>query len=132
MNPRFEVGKIIEGTVLELRKYGAILAFEDDTRGLLHISEISDRYIHNIERFIQVGRTYHVKILEINEEGQFLKVSLKQITMEDRLDYKTSGKKRFPVDESLIDFSPLEESLPEWTKRQKDKIEQEETKDDKS
>ncbi|MDY0100614.1 MAG: S1 RNA-binding domain-containing protein [Bacilli bacterium] len=132
MNPLYEVGRIIEGTVLELRKYGAILVFEDETRGLLHISEISDRYIHNIERFVQVGRTYHVKIIEINEEGKFLKVSLKQITMEERLDYKTGVRKRFQVNEKEIDFSPLEESLPKWTQSQMSNIDAGDEDDDKS
>lgn len=132
MNPKYEVGHIIEGTVLELRKYGAILVLEDETRGLLHISEISDRYIHNIEKFVQVGRTYHVKIIEINEEGKFLKVSLKQITMEERLDYKTGARKRFQVDEKEIDFSPLEKSLTTWTEGQISNIKKDDKDDDES
>lgn len=132
MNPQYAVGEIIEGTVLELRKYGAILVFEDETRGLLHISEISDRYIHNIEKFVQVGRTYHVKIIEANQEGKFLKVSLKQITMEERLDYKAGVKKRFQIDEKEVDFSPLEESLPKWTEEQMKKNKDEDNEDDQN
>ncbi|MDD3207633.1 MAG: S1 RNA-binding domain-containing protein [Bacilli bacterium] len=118
MAVEFKVGDIIEGTVIELRKFGALMIFEHDVNGLLHISEISDRFVFDISRYIQVGRNYNVKILEIDSNNHFMKVSLRKVTIEDRLDHKAQTRKRSIIDEEYIDFSPLKEQLDQWTKEQ--------------
>lgn len=117
----YKVGEIIEGTVTELRRFGALIIFDNDVMGLLHISEISDRFVFDISRYLQVGRNYNVKIMEIDANNGFMKVSLRKVTIEDRLDFKSSGKKRAAVDEDKIDFSPLKEQLELWTKNQVEK-----------
>jgi predicted RNA-binding protein with RPS1 domain len=120
-----KVGEIIEGTITELRRFGALMIFENDATGLLHISEISDRFVFDISRYVQVGRNYNVKILDIDPNNGFIKVSLRKVTIEDRLDYKSSGKKRAAIDEENIDFSPLQEKLEEWTRNQVEKTPEE-------
>lgn len=122
MAVEFKVGDIIEGTVIELRKFGALMIFEHDVNGLLHISEISDRFVFDISRYIQVGRNYNVKILEIDSANHFMKVSLRKVTIEDRLDHKAQTRKRSIIDEDYIDFTPLKEKLDEWTKEQVNQI----------
>lgn len=118
MAVEFKVGDIIEGTVIELRKFGALMIFEHDINGLLHISEISDRFVFDISRYVQVGRNYNVKILEIDSNNHFMKVSLRKVTIEDRLDHKAQARKRSLIDEEDIDFEPLKEQLDTWTKEQ--------------
>lgn len=113
-----KVGDIIEGTVIELRRFGALMIFEHDTTGLLHISEISDHFVFDISRYIQVGRNYNVKILEIDPHNAFMKVSLKKVTIEDRVDHKSISRKRTMVDEDDISFAVLKSHLDEWTKSQ--------------
>lgn len=120
-----KIGEIIEGTITELRRFGALMIFENDATGLLHISEISDRFVFDISRYVQVGRNYNVKILDIDTNNGFIKVSLRKVTIEDRLDYKSSGKKRAAIDEENIDFSPLQEKLEEWTRNQVEKTPEE-------
>ncbi|MDD4154454.1 MAG: S1 RNA-binding domain-containing protein [Bacilli bacterium] len=120
-----KIGEIIEGTITELRRFGALMIFENDATGLLHISEISDRFVFDISRYVQVGRNYNVKILDIDPNNGFIKVSLRKVTIEDRLDYKSSGKKRAAIDEENIDFSPLQEKLEEWTRNQVEKTPEE-------
>ncbi|MDD3938125.1 MAG: S1 RNA-binding domain-containing protein [Bacilli bacterium] len=118
----FKVGEIIEGTITELRKFGALMIFDHDATGLLHISEVSDRFVFDIARYVQVGRNFNVKILEIDPNNGFMKVSLRKVTIEDRIDFKNSAKKRMVVDEDEIDFSPLQEQLGKWTEKQLENI----------
>ncbi len=118
----FKVGEIIEGTITELRKFGALMIFDHDATGLLHISEVSDRFVFDIARYVQVGRNFNVKILEIDPNNGFMKVSLRKVTIEDRIDFKNSAKKRVVVDEDEIDFSPLQEQLGKWTEKQLENI----------
>lgn len=56
----FEIGKTYEGEVIEIRSYGAILRMADNTTALLHISNIADHFVHDIEKFIHLGDTYTV------------------------------------------------------------------------
>lgn len=113
-----KVGDIIEGTVIELRRFGALMIFEHDATGLLHISEISDHFVFDISRYIQVGRNYNVKILEMDSNNGFMKVSLRKVTVEDRIDHKSISRKRVMVDEDEIDFTILKDHLNEWTNNQ--------------
>ncbi|MFA6781364.1 MAG: S1 RNA-binding domain-containing protein [Bacilli bacterium] len=122
----YKVGDIIEGTITELRKFGALMIFEHDATGLLHISEISDRFVFDIARYVQVGRNFNVKIVEIDPNNGFMKVSLRKVTIEDRIDFKNSNKKRSIVDENEIDFSPLQEQLETWTEKQLEETPKEE------
>ena len=39
---KYQVNDIIEGTVIEIKSYGAILLFDGEIKGLLHISEIAN------------------------------------------------------------------------------------------
>ena len=41
----YEVGEIIEGTIISIRDFGAIMIFNDGKKGLLHISEVANVFI---------------------------------------------------------------------------------------
>ena len=45
---KFEVGQIVEGIVVKIKKYGAILSFDGGYFGILHISEISTNFVNNM------------------------------------------------------------------------------------
>ena len=110
---KYEVGDYILGTVNQIRPYALFLTFEDGSKGLLHISEISDAYVRDIERFGSINDVIKVKVIEIDEFNGFLRVSLKQVPEEMRYSTHDNSKKKTPeFDEA--DFSALEERLPEW------------------
>ena len=91
------------------------MIFDDESKGLLHISEIANTFIKNIYRYLLVGKTYQVKVIEMAEDG-FLKVSMSKISEEEKENYRSQNLKRTPVDEDKIDFTALKEKLDEWTK----------------
>ncbi len=109
----YNLGQIVEGTVIAIKPFGAILIFSDGRKGLLHISEIANTYIKNIYRYLIIGKTYQVKIIEIGDDG-FLKVSMSRITKEEKIKARTSSSKRNPVSEEYIDFKALKEHLQLW------------------
>lgn len=109
----YQVGDIVEGTVITIRPFGAIMIFENGSKGLLHISEIANTFIKNIFRYLVVGKTYQVKIIEIAEDG-FAKVSMSQISAEEKENYHSQTIKRTPVNESNIDFQALKDKIPKW------------------
>lgn len=112
---KYKVGDIIEGTIINIRPFGAIMLFDDESKGLLHISEIANTYIKNIYRYLLIGKTYQVKVIEVAEDG-FMKVSMSKISQEEKDNYRSSAVKHTPISEENIDFTALKEKLDEWTK----------------
>ena len=70
----FNVGDIIEVNVNAIQPYGAFVIASDGYTGLIHISEISDKFVKAISNFVEVGSNVKVKILEIDEENKHLKL----------------------------------------------------------
>ena len=114
----YKINDIIEGTIIVIRPFGAIMIFEDGQKGLLHISEFANTFIRNIKRYLKIGKTYQVKIIGIEEDG-FLKVSMNKISDEEKEEYRTKVLKRTPVDPQYIDFEELKNQLPIWIEKEK-------------
>lgn len=114
---KYQINQIIEGTIINIRPFGAIMIFESGEKGLLHISQIANTFIRNINRYLKIGKTYKVKIIGIEEDG-FLKVSMLQISDEEKETMKGHSL-REPVDSSYVDFTSLKEKLPGWIEEEK-------------
>lgn len=65
-----EVGKIYEGRVVELKDFGALVQILPNYVGLLHISQISDKFIKDIRKELQVGEKVVVKVTKIEDDGK--------------------------------------------------------------
>ncbi|AZV94000.1 polyribonucleotide nucleotidyltransferase [Bordetella sp. J329] len=73
-----EVGQTYEGSVLRLLDFGAIVQVLPGRDGLLHISEIANYRIANINDVLKVGQAVRVKVIEADEKGR-LRLSVKAI-----------------------------------------------------
>ena len=65
-----EVGKIYHGTVKRVENYGAFVEVIKGTDGLVHVSELSDKFVKNTEDIVSVGDKLDVKVLEIDKQGR--------------------------------------------------------------
>ena len=108
----FQIGDVIIGKVNQIRPYALFLTFEDGTNGLLHISELSDGYIRDIEKFGSVGDEIKVKILTIDKENGFLRVSYKQVPPEEAYSSHVNQRRLPTVTEE--EFQPLKDKLDGW------------------
>ena len=118
-----KVGDILIGKVNQIRPYALFLTFENGQRGLLHISELSDNYIRDIEKFGVVGDEMKVKILSIDKNNGFLRVSLKQVPPEEAYSSHVNQRKLPEVTEE--EFLPLKEKLEGWINDAYSQIEKE-------
>lgn len=62
---KYTVGTVLEGTVEQLKDYGAFVALGDGISGLVHISQISDRRLKHPSQVLKEGDTVKVKIIKI-------------------------------------------------------------------
>ncbi len=73
-----EVGQEYEGPVLRLLDFGAIVQVLPGRDGLLHISEIANYRINNINDVLKVGQSVRIKVIEADDKGR-LRLSMKAI-----------------------------------------------------
>ena len=99
----YKKGDVVKGTVTGFEKYGIFLAFEDEYTGLIHISELSDQFVKNVEDYAALNDQVPCVILEVDESSKKLKCSIKNTEYANRKD-------------ALIDhgFAPLKKQLPIW------------------
>ncbi len=83
-----EEGKIYDGVVVELKDFGALVQILPNYVGLLHISQISDKYIKDIRKELHVGEKIKVKVVKIDDEG---KIQLSARLIKGSADKKSGG-----------------------------------------
>ncbi len=118
MNPNaipYIIGEVIRGKVNRIVTYGAFMDFPNGQNGLLHISEVSEKYVRDIHSLLAVGDEVSVKVIAIDATNQYLRLSMKNIAQGSQPPVKPQSKrKRIPIPEEQVDFSKLKEHLPQW------------------
>lgn len=51
----YKIGQIIEGKVTGIQPYGAFVSLDNETQGLIHVSEVQSGYTKNIHSLLKVG-----------------------------------------------------------------------------
>ena len=114
MEYRVKTGDIIDVTITGIQPYGAFASLPDHTSGLIHISEISDKFVRSVESFVHVGEVIRVKVIDIDEESHQAKLSLKAVHTAKRKYKRAYKNQREKIQETPLGFNPLKEKLPEW------------------
>ncbi|OON99842.1 MAG: RNA-binding protein S1 [Epulopiscium sp. Nele67-Bin004] len=78
MSEKFQTGQIIEGTVTGVKPFGAFVALDESTQGLVHISHITHGYLENIADAIAIGDKVKVKVLSIDSGNKKISLSIKE------------------------------------------------------
>lgn len=73
-----EVGAIIEGRVTGIAKFGAFVSLPGGRSGLIHISEVANRYVSDVNEYLSIGQTVRVRVLSVAPDGK-INLSLKQV-----------------------------------------------------
>ena len=114
---KYRVGDIVNGRIISLKPYGAFLALDDCSTGLLHISELSHDYIQDISSALKVNDIIQVKITSIDKEKNQIVFSRRALIKPKRIT-KRIDKNRINnnIMESKDGFATLAKMLPIWIK----------------
>ncbi len=85
-----DVGSIVEGRVSGIAKFGAFVDLPEKKVGLVHISEISDAYVSDVNEFLKVRDVVRVKIISIDAKGK-IALSMKQAKAEEQKETKETA-----------------------------------------
>ncbi|MCH6269390.1 MULTISPECIES: S1 domain-containing post-transcriptional regulator GSP13 [Neobacillus] len=121
MSGKIETGSIITGKVTGIQPYGAFVALDGNTQGLVHISEITHGYVKDINDHLKVGDEIKVKVLSVDEGAGKIGLSIKA-TEEAPVQQAARPKKPRKRQAAAIiqegdgqqGFNTLKEKLQEW------------------
>ncbi|MBQ7186872.1 MAG: S1 RNA-binding domain-containing protein [Ruminococcus sp.] len=74
---QLEVGKIYEGKVTGITKFGAFVELDKDTTGMVHISEVANSFVNDIREHLTEGQAVKVKVLSVGEDKK-ISLSIKK------------------------------------------------------
>ena len=106
-----QVNSIVEGKVVKIKPFGAIVKISDNHQGIVHISHISNKYVQNISDYLDVGDVINVKVLTVDATGR---ISLSMKDMEQP-NLRTPPPPSFDSPKASGELS-FEERFKEWQK----------------
>ena len=65
-----EVGSKVEGKVTGITNFGAFVELPGGSTGLVHISEVADNYVKDINEHLKVGDMVEVKVMNVEADGK--------------------------------------------------------------
>jgi len=65
-----EVGSKLQGKVTGITNFGAFVEIEKGKTGLVHISEVADNYVKDINDHLSVGEEVTVKVINVQKDGK--------------------------------------------------------------
>jgi uncharacterized protein len=103
-------GMILEGVVTNVTKFGAFVDIGVHQDGLVHISELSNRYIKEPSEAVKVGQIVKVKVLSADVKTKRIALSMKALMEKPQVRKvaekpKPSQKPQMSVDQKLSALS---------------------------
>ena len=65
-----EVGSKLQGKVTGITHFGAFVELPEGSTGLVHISEVADNYVKDINDHLKVGDQVEVKVINVEKDGK--------------------------------------------------------------
>ncbi|PIU42151.1 MAG: polyribonucleotide nucleotidyltransferase [Candidatus Omnitrophica bacterium CG07_land_8_20_14_0_80_42_15] len=73
-----EIGKMYLGKITKIANFGAFCEILPGKEGLIHVSELAEKYVSDVSSEVKVGEEVLVKIIEIDQQGR-INLSRKQV-----------------------------------------------------
>ncbi|GAB6179125.1 S1 RNA-binding domain-containing protein [Desulfotomaculum defluvii] len=116
-----EQGSIVEGVVTGITNFGAFVELPGGQTGLVHISEVAEVYVKDINEFLKVQDKVKVKIISVDPKGK-IGLSIKQVNAPANTANRGNRKPRFQpsFEDKLAKFMKESDERLSDLKRQTD------------
>ncbi len=120
---KYKKGDIVKGKVTGIESYGLFLLLDDGTSGLIHISEITDSFVNNVNDYAKLGDTIEAKVIGIEGGSEKLQLSIKDFT------HLHNNKEKHRIVETENGFKKIEESMEKWIETKLEEIDKNQKKE---
>ncbi len=85
---KYPLGSIITGKITHITNFGLFVEIEEGIEGLVHISEIYQEKVKNLNDDFKIGNIIETKVIRVSSEEKKLGLSIKQLEQENPISYK--------------------------------------------
>lgn len=78
---QYSIDDLVEGTVTEIRDFGAFVKITEHVDALIHVSEITDERIATPHDCIAIGEKIEARIIGINDEKKQVRLSMRDLSL---------------------------------------------------
>lgn len=119
---KYYPGNVVEGKVIGIKPYGIFVSIDKEFVGLLHISEISDNYVSNIDKIVNIGDNIKTKILDIDYTEKKAKLSLKALKKRERYKCKANHSLAEEKFNLVKEFMPIKVRMEDFVIDAKERL----------
>ncbi|HQA60549.1 MAG: S1 RNA-binding domain-containing protein [Tepidanaerobacteraceae bacterium] len=65
-----EVGQIVEGRITGITRFGAFMEIAQGVNGLIHISEVADSFVKDVNDYLKENDIVKAKVISISKDGK--------------------------------------------------------------
>ena len=80
---KYPIDSIVKGTVVRITSFGAFVALEPGIDGLVHISEVSNKFVSKVEEAVKVGQEIEALVLDVDPEEKRISLSIKALLQDE-------------------------------------------------
>ncbi len=80
---KYAVDSVVKGTVVRITSFGAFVALEPGIDGLVHISEVSNKYVQKVDEAVKVGQEIEALVLSVDPEEKRISLSIKALLADE-------------------------------------------------
>jgi len=112
---QLEVGQIVEGKITKITNFGAFISLPENKSGLVHISEVANTYVNDINNHVAEGDDVKVKIIGIAVDGK-INLSIKKAEERPPAQFVRAPSPR-PIQRATAPAIPTEQSFEDKLKQ---------------
>lgn len=112
----YEIGDIIEGTVSGVQTYGVFVQLDDDTQGLVHISECRHGFVDDIQEEYKVGERVKVQVIDVDEYTHQISLSIRSLKHLNTPPFPAKFRKPRRKRYNQPGFKSVDKAMPGWIK----------------
>ena len=89
-------GMELEGVITNVTNFGAFVDVGVHHDGLVHVSQLADRFVADPKQVVRVGQVVRVRVLEVNESLKRISLTMKGLASKPRRTRKGQPKRQHP------------------------------------
>ncbi|MCC6142910.1 MAG: RNA-binding transcriptional accessory protein [Candidatus Hydrogenedentes bacterium] len=106
-------GMETEGVVTNVTNFGAFVDIGVHQDGLVHLSELANRFVHDPRQVVKVGDVVRVKIIGVDKQQPRISLSMKAVTpLPEKASRRPRRKKRRPATDQAAAPAPAPAAEP--------------------
>jgi len=103
------VGEVVDATVRRIAPFGAFVRLADGRKGLIHISQVADEFVEDVNEHLKIGQVVQARITAVADDGK-VDLSIKKAKPRPKPKRPPRPKRRKGPDQARADAKPPKRS----------------------